>query len=87
MNDPNATEMNCIELVALVTEYLEQSIADAERARMEEHMGSCSWCERYVEQTRAVVGALGRIGSEPPAPELWERALESFRAARGNGSA
>jgi len=74
-------EMVCTELVALVTEYLEQTIAEAERERFEAHMGNCDWCERYVEQTRAIISALGRIGSEPVDSAAWDQALEAFRGS------
>lgn len=76
-------EMVCNELVTLVTEYLERTIAEAERERFEAHMGDCEWCEHYVEQTRAVVAALGRIGSEPIDSAAWSEALKVFRASGG----
>ena len=74
-------EMVCDELVSLVTEYLEGTISEADRRRFEMHVAECEWCERYVEQTRAVVAALGRMGEEPADPAALERALRAFRDA------
>jgi len=76
-------EMVCDELVGLVTEYLEGTISDVDRARLEAHARECEWCERYIEQMRGVAGALGELGEEQPDPEALDRALEAFRRARG----
>jgi anti-sigma factor RsiW len=79
-------EMVCDELVGLVTEYLEGTISPVDRERFETHVRECEWCEHYVEQTRAVVAALGELGEEPPDPDALNRALIAFRDAR-RGSA
>ena len=65
-------EMVCDELVGLVTEYLEGTISEVDRERFETHVRECEWCEHYVEQTRAVVVALGALGGEPPDPRRVE---------------
>jgi len=75
-----ANEMQCKELIQLVTEYLEDTIADAERERFEAHAGECAWCERYIEQTRQVIGALGTLDEGAADSETWQRALASFRS-------
>lgn len=77
-------EMRCDELVGLVTAYLEGTISDADRNRFELHVVECEWCERYVEQTRAVVAALGRLGDEPAERDALTRALTAFREAHGS---
>lgn len=74
-------EMVCDELVGLVSDYLEGTLSAADRRRFEQHVADCEWCERYVEQTRAVVAALGRVGEEPADRVALERALRAFRDA------
>ena len=64
-----------------MTDYLEGTISEADRRRFELHVAECEWCERYVEQTRAVVAALGQLGEEPADPAALERALRAFRDA------
>ena len=76
-------EMRCDELVGLVTGYLEGTISASDRRRFELHIAECEWCERYVEQTRAVVAALGELGEEPQDPDALERALIAFRRVHG----
>ena len=75
-------EMLCKELIVVVTEYLEGTIDEAERERVEVHMGECEWCERYIEQTRELIGTLGRLDEGVGDPEAWERALAAFRSSR-----
>lgn len=77
-------EMRCDELVGLVTAYLEGTISGVELNRFERHVAECEWCERYVEQTRAVVAALGRLGSEPADRDALTWALTAFRDAHGS---
>ena len=74
-------EMVCDELVGLVTDYLEGTLSELDRRRFEAHVAECEWCENYVEQTRAVAGALGRLGGEPADSEILRTALEAFRDA------
>jgi hypothetical protein len=50
--------------------------------RIEVHMGECEWCERYIEQTRELIGALGRLDEGAGDPDAWERALTAFRESR-----
>ena len=74
-------EMRCDELVGLVTDYLEGTISEPDRARFERHIRECEWCDRYVKQTRAVVKELGEIGEAPPDPDALNQALIAFREA------
>jgi len=76
----NADEMQCKELIQLVTDYLEGTIAEAERVQVEAHAAECTWCERYIEQTRQVIGALATLDDGAADSEAWERALSSFRS-------
>lgn len=55
--------MSCQEFVELVTDYLEDALSPAERARFEEHLRECHWCTRYVEQMRVTIRVVGRLGS------------------------
>jgi anti-sigma factor RsiW len=79
--DDTGVEMVCDELVGLVTDYLEGTLSAIDRDRFERHIRECVWCERYLEQTRAVIAAMGELGSEPDDPAALERALIEFRDA------
>jgi len=74
-----AAEMTCQELVELVTEYLEGTLAPAERERIETHLQTCDGCTTYLEQMRQLIAALGRL-TEETIPEDAKRALlDAFR--------
>jgi len=77
-----ADEMSCRELVGVITDYLEGTLAEADRVRLEEHVAECPYCEEYIAQMRETIEALGEL----PADSLDERRerelLEAFRGWR-----
>ena len=75
-------EMACVELVEVVTEYLEGTLPDADRRRFEAHLGDCPYCVDYLEQFRQTIEATGRLPLESIAPEKREELLEAFRGWR-----
>ena len=72
-------DLPCQELVELVTDYLENRLPHATRARFETHLTQCSGCRTYLEQMRQTVRALGRLPSESIEPEARDRLLQVFR--------
>lgn len=61
--------MKCKELVELVTEYLEGTLAAAERQAMDRHLAGCGGCRAYLEQMRKTIATMGRVSER----ELSER--------------
>ncbi|MFB9676532.1 zf-HC2 domain-containing protein [Streptosporangium vulgare] len=52
---------SCEEAVELVTAFLEGDLDEPTRRRFEEHLDGCEGCERYLDQFRVTVEALGRL--------------------------
>jgi anti-sigma factor RsiW len=75
----------CREFVELVTGYLEGTLPDEERARMEAHLAECDGCSGYLEDMRRLVGTLHATPEPPPDPETREALLRAFRDLRGTG--
>jgi predicted anti-sigma-YlaC factor YlaD len=73
-------EITCHELVELVTEYLEEAMELAERARLERHLAGCRSCRHYLDQMRKTIDVVGEIPEETVTPEAREDLLEVFRA-------
>jgi anti-sigma factor RsiW len=73
-------DLTCRELVKLVTDYLEGELPLGERRRFEEHLGGCSVCPHYVEQLRATIRVLGKLGEEDVPAPARDALLEVFRA-------
>ena len=71
--------MNCDEFVELVTAYLDGALAPADEQRFVEHLTECDGCDRYLEQIRTTVRALGRLPEQGLAPEARDRLLAAFR--------
>ena len=73
----NPWGMDCIELVELVTDYLEGALGEADQARFEKHLSLCDGCALYLEQLRLTLRATGGLRLDRIPPE----ALDVFRAA------
>ena len=78
MSEPD--EMACQELVELVTDYLEGTLLEADRARFEAHLGECDGCTIYLEQMRTTIRLTGMLIEESIPPEGREELLRVFRA-------
>jgi len=72
--------MACQALVELVTAYLEGYLATAEQARFEEHLATCSSCQKYLEQMRMTLRALNRLPEPSISTEAREQLLRLYRA-------
>ena len=78
-------ELTCKELVELVTDYFEGSLAPEERARFDAHLGECPGCDIYVEQMRATIAlvcATAELESRPEVTGLLE-AFRDWKVTRG----
>jgi len=74
-------ELTCQELVELVTDYFEDALAPADRARFEAHVAGCPGCDAYLGQMRTtleVVRATAVLQARPQVSAL----LKAFRAWR-----
>ncbi|HEY6056802.1 MAG TPA: zf-HC2 domain-containing protein [Candidatus Limnocylindrales bacterium] len=76
--------LDCIELVELVTEYLEGELNPADCARLEAHLAECDGCSAYIEQMRATIRAAGHLPAEAIAPSALEHVLRAYREFRGS---
>jgi predicted anti-sigma-YlaC factor YlaD len=72
-------ELACREVVELVTAYLEDALAAADRERFEEHLVFCDGCSNFLEQMRTTIRLTGRADASFP-PGLEDRFLDAFRS-------
>jgi anti-sigma factor RsiW len=77
-------ELVCRQLVEVVTDYLEDALPAAERARFEAHLAECPYCTEYVEQMRTVTRTLGGLAASEDAltPASRDALLDAFRGWR-----
>jgi anti-sigma factor RsiW len=75
-----AGALTCRELVELVTDYLEDALPPAQRARFEAHISGCEHCTAYVAQMRETIRLVGSIGPETLDEHTERELLAAFRA-------
>ena len=77
-------DLNCDELVELVTEYLEGGLSEADRGRFEGHIRLCSGCANYLDQIRVTIEIAGRVTPEDLSAETKSTLLMAFRGWQGD---
>lgn len=85
MNTTAGTEMTCKEFVELVTDLIEDRLAEAKRAEAEMHLGECPDCAVYLDQIRETIAGLRALAESDDFPDSRERALAAFRDLGGGG--
>ncbi len=76
--------MDCDELVEVITEYLEGTLPQGDRARFEKHLAVCPGCQEYLKQMRLTIKSLGSIEEEGIPGEARGVLLEAFRDWKKN---
>ena len=83
MSHDRSADLECIDLVEMVTDYLESALDQERREMVEAHLRTCDGCKVYMEQMRETREYLGHV---PPdaAEDLPDQArrdlLDAFRA-------
>jgi len=72
-------DLNCDELVEIVTEYLEGALSDADRSRFERHVDACAGCANYLDQMRITIDLAGRVTADDLPDEMRVGLLAAFR--------
>jgi len=78
----DVADIDCIELVELVTEYLDAALSDTDRIRFEHHVEACPGCAEILEQFRVVVTMTGALRPDDAVglpPGTRARMLAVFR--------
>ena len=79
MTNANQKELNCQEVVELVTDYLEQALLPEMQAQFEEHIEECPGCVTYLEQVQQTIMMLRKLSEQQTFPETKQDLLEIFR--------
>jgi anti-sigma factor RsiW len=80
--------IRCIEMVEVLTEWMDGGLGDDSRAAVEEHLAICPDCVAYLDQLRATTALAARVDdagavAEAAPDELKARLLAAFHASRG----
>jgi anti-sigma factor RsiW len=82
---PPGADQRCIDLVELLTAYLEDALDEETRRRFDEHLEGCAGCRAALGQWRTVAGLAGRLTTADVAdldPYVRDRFLATVVAPR-----
>jgi putative zinc finger protein len=77
--------LTCQELVELVTDYFENVLGPADRARFEAHVAECPGCDIYLRQMQTTLKLVGATAGLETGPEV-SALLDAFRDWRRSGA-
>ena len=77
VRDPATLE--CREVVEIVSDLLDGSLAAGDRARVEQHILVCPPCTRFLAQMRSTVGGLGDLRGAHEPVEVSRELVDLFR--------
>lgn len=73
------TDLVCQEFVEQVTAFLEGTLDAGAERRFVDHLSLCDGCDRYLDQIRRTVDALGGLPAADLSPEARSTLLAAFR--------
>jgi anti-sigma factor RsiW len=75
-------ELVCLQMVELITDYLEGTLSRSQRRRFEAHIAACENCTEYLQQMRATIRLTGRLRAEDMTPTMRVELTELYRRWR-----
>ena len=79
------TEQRCIDVVELITSYLDGTLPDDIRQRVDAHTRHCQGCQAALSQWRTVTGLAGQLTAADVAdidPYVRDRLVATFLEIR-----
>ena len=73
--------MNCTEIQASLSAYVEHEMADREAQQVRAHLEGCAGCRRIADDLQAMLATLRTMPSAPPPDDLVERIHRQLAAA------
>ena len=77
--------LTCVQVVELVTSYLDGGLSEADRARFDAHLSACDGCTNYLDQMRVTIAVVGRVREDDLSDELKAGLLTAFRGWASSG--
>lgn len=74
-----APGIDCRELVALVTDYLEHALDPETERLFEAHLRICAPCEVYLAQLRSTIAQLGHLPTTSLSDDAVDTLTRAFR--------
>jgi anti-sigma factor RsiW len=77
-------DLACVELVELVTDYLEGALPGPQRLRFERHLLECDGCAAYLDQMRRTIELTGGLRVNDLSPAERAALLAAFAGLRAD---
>jgi anti-sigma factor RsiW len=74
----------CRQAVALMAGYLDDALAERDRARLEGHLAECPHCHEYLAQLRATIRATGSIQPDVLSDDALDELVSLYRRWRAD---
>lgn len=74
-----AANVNCQQVVELVTDYVEGALPASERLAFEQHVAACPPCRAYFAQMRTVIRVAGSLREDDLPEPVREKLVGAFR--------
>jgi len=75
-------DLVCQQAVELVTGYLEDTLARADRRRYEAHLAGCQDCTEYLAQMRKTIELTGTLTADDLTPRMQDDFIALYRQWR-----
>ena len=79
MKDDVTTDLACKELVEIITDYLEGTLPERDRARFDAHILTCPPCREYVAEMRTTLQLTGRLTVDSISSRARDELLRAYR--------
>jgi anti-sigma factor RsiW len=86
MTDYITNDLACRELVEIITDYLEGTLSERDRARFDAHLMTCAPCREYVAEMQATLRLTGRLTVESISPGARDELLRAFRRMKASSA-
>ncbi len=72
-------QLDCVDVVDLVTDYLERALDDATVREFEAHLAICDGCDAYLDQMRGTIDRLGHVPLASLSADAVQTLVLAFR--------
>ena len=72
----------CRQAVELMSDYVDGTLGERDRARLEAHLAGCPHCTEYLAQIRDVITAAGRVEPDDLPPRALDELVTLYRRWR-----
>jgi anti-sigma factor RsiW len=86
MKDDTTVDLACKELVEIITDYLEGTLPERDRARFDAHILTCPPCREYVAEMRTTLQLTGRLTVDSISWSARDELLRAYRRMKDSST-